>query len=222
MSDSLTPGMRSGIAEPLGDAEPAAATLLISLAQSVEDHRQGEHPAHDVVLYLGRRMAPVLRRLLDAEAELELLRAKAAEPESVPALAWAEQLDGADLHDFLGEVAAASIGYYHHTPEEQDRETLDEIQAACERWRGKEKDTRAAGESTPTRRRQRLGEFIGCANPRCNLGEWSAKADERGWEHWRGGGWLCPRCAVGQAEALAAYAEPIPDDAAARPAGEGR
>ncbi|KPL31158.1 hypothetical protein JI76_18350 [Streptomyces anulatus] len=39
-----------------------------------------------------------------------------------------------------------------------------------------------------------LGEFIGCSATRCAQGEWSSKAEGRGWVR-RGDGWLCVQCA---------------------------
>ncbi|MGW6459351.1 hypothetical protein ACWF94_26065 [Streptomyces sp. NPDC055078] len=59
------------------------------------------------------------------------------------------------------------------------------------------KDTREPGESTPA-----LGEFLACGNPRCDRGEWAAKAAERGWEEKQGGRWLCAQCAADRADFL--------------------
>lgn len=42
-----------------------------------------------------------------------------------------------------------------------------------------------------------LGLFLHCT--RCNQGEWSAKAEERGWERGAYPNWLCPQCAAGSA-----------------------
>ncbi|MFD3646333.1 hypothetical protein ACFWUT_23555 [Streptomyces cyaneofuscatus] len=39
-----------------------------------------------------------------------------------------------------------------------------------------------------------LGEFLGCSARGCSFGEWSSKAEERGWVR-RGDGWLCVQCA---------------------------
>lgn len=50
------------------------------------------------------------------------------------------------------------------------------------------------GKDTPAGATE-LGEFVPCIKDRCQRGEWSGKAAERGWEHQAGGGWLCPQCA---------------------------
>lgn len=64
------------IADLLGDAKPASTELLISLAKTTQDVRGHEHPQWEdlyclnLTSYMGERMAPVLRRLLDAEARV--------------------------------------------------------------------------------------------------------------------------------------------------------
>ncbi|MFE4334052.1 hypothetical protein ACFRQM_32960 [Streptomyces sp. NPDC056831] len=79
---------RASIAAQIGAAKSAANTLLVSLAESVEDRREHEHPEREdwyclnIVGYMGERMAPVLRRLLDAEDEALRLRARVAELEA--------------------------------------------------------------------------------------------------------------------------------------------
>ncbi|MBK3595772.1 MULTISPECIES: hypothetical protein [Streptomyces] len=52
-------------------------------------------------------------------------------------------------------------------------------------------------DSTPgwlAARKERLGNFVWCSGAQCSVGEWSAKAEERGWQR-RGTGWLCVQCA---------------------------
>lgn len=84
--DPLTPEQRSALAELLGDAKPARTDLLHGLGEAVRDCREHEHPrtAEDLFCgnlrgWLGERMAPVLRRLLDAEAELGRVKSDRAE-----------------------------------------------------------------------------------------------------------------------------------------------
>ncbi|MFJ9754934.1 hypothetical protein [Streptomyces sp. NPDC101149] len=78
--DLLTPEQRAAIAEFIGDAKPATSALVVSFGQSVRDRREHEHPQWEdfycmnLSSYMGERMGPMLRRLLDAEAELEQLR----------------------------------------------------------------------------------------------------------------------------------------------------
>ncbi|MFH9014009.1 hypothetical protein ACH4C6_21840 [Streptomyces sp. NPDC017943] len=88
----LTAEQRAAIAELIGDARPATARLVQHMAQAVHDRATHEHPAWEdlyclnLVSWLGERMAPVLRRLVDAEArvaELETdLAAKARDAEA--------------------------------------------------------------------------------------------------------------------------------------------
>lgn len=58
-----------------------------------------------------------------------------------------------------------------------------------------EKDTAPAATST----HPELGEFIGCARTTCRRGEWTSKAEERGWEQ-HDDQWLCPQCAADAAD----------------------
>ncbi|SCD41320.1 hypothetical protein GA0115251_106953 [Streptomyces sp. TverLS-915] len=79
--EPLPQALREQIAAQLGDAKPATDKVLTSLAASVADRRAHEHPTWEdlyclnLVSWAGERMAPVLRRLLDAEAEVTRLRA---------------------------------------------------------------------------------------------------------------------------------------------------
>lgn len=75
-STVLTPEQRATIAALIGNAQPARNSLLTSLGESIRDRREHEHPTWEdlfclnLVSYMGERMAPVLRRLLDAEARV--------------------------------------------------------------------------------------------------------------------------------------------------------
>jgi hypothetical protein len=74
-------GAQAGLAELLGDAKPASDGLLRQLAESVRDRLGHEHPTREdlyclnLTSYMGERMGPVLRRLLDAEARVAELEA---------------------------------------------------------------------------------------------------------------------------------------------------
>ncbi|MBQ0947687.1 hypothetical protein [Streptomyces sp. RK76] len=73
---------RAAIAELIGDAKPATARLVEQLAKSVRDRREHEHPTWEdlyclnLVSWMGERMGPVLRRLLDAEDRIERRRSR--------------------------------------------------------------------------------------------------------------------------------------------------
>jgi hypothetical protein len=81
--NALTPERLREIIAQLGDAKPATDEVLMSLAEAVSDRRGHQHPAHEDIFcanltgWMGERMAPVLRRLLNAEAEVTRLRAVA-------------------------------------------------------------------------------------------------------------------------------------------------
>ncbi|MER8083794.1 hypothetical protein ABTZ57_01195 [Streptomyces sp. NPDC094048] len=76
---------REALAALIGDVQPASDALLLSFAESVRNCREHEHPRWEdiycanLVAYMGERIAPVLRRLLDAEANREVGPAKKAE-----------------------------------------------------------------------------------------------------------------------------------------------
>ncbi|MFJ7049001.1 hypothetical protein ACIQVC_37185 [Streptomyces sp. NPDC101112] len=76
----LTSEQRAKIAALIGDAQPATSELLVSFGESVRDRRDHEHPQWEdfyclnLSSYMGERMAPVLRRLIDAEAQAERYR----------------------------------------------------------------------------------------------------------------------------------------------------
>ncbi|WP_326768588.1 hypothetical protein OG978_32355 [Streptomyces sp. NBC_01591] len=77
MSAPMTPEQREAIAKQLGDVKPAMDGLLVSVAESVANVRDHDHPKWEDLYcmnlssYMGERMAPVLRRLLNAEARVE-------------------------------------------------------------------------------------------------------------------------------------------------------
>ncbi|NUP46155.1 MAG: hypothetical protein HOW97_02400 [Catenulispora sp.] len=76
----------SEIRTQLGDAKPATDALLVEIAQQVKDRREHNHGdtadwdwyCLNASGWLGDRMPFVLRRLLDAEAEVERLTAELA------------------------------------------------------------------------------------------------------------------------------------------------
>ncbi|MFJ8054906.1 hypothetical protein [Streptomyces sp. NPDC096142] len=77
----LTPEQRAAIAGQIGDARPATPGLLVAFGKSVRDRHEHEHPKWEDLFcmnlssYMGERMAPVLRRLLDLEDEVDALKA---------------------------------------------------------------------------------------------------------------------------------------------------
>lgn len=82
--DDLTSQQRAKLAGLAGPGVPAPASLLLRLAEAVRDRREHVHePREDIycanlTAWLGERMAPVLRRLVEAEAEVARLRAELA------------------------------------------------------------------------------------------------------------------------------------------------
>ncbi|MFD3749701.1 hypothetical protein ACFWVT_05450 [Streptomyces cyaneofuscatus] len=152
---------REALAALIGDVEPATDGLLLSFAKAVRDRREHEHPKWEDLYcmnlssYMGERIAPVLRRLLDAEAGHEAGFQKAIEvmrQESLP----------------------MSVGLLEAQLE------LDKAENPAAGWL--------------TSRKARLGDFVQCSAGQCSFGEWSSKAEERGWVR-RGDGWLCVQCA---------------------------
>lgn len=80
----LSEQQRAAILAQLGDAQPATDALLVEFAEQIRDRREHDHtsagPDWDWYClnasgWLGDRAPTVLRRLLDAEAEVERLRA---------------------------------------------------------------------------------------------------------------------------------------------------
>jgi hypothetical protein len=77
----LTAEQRAAVADLIGDAQPATGRLLEQLAQSVRDRLAHDHATQredwfcmNLTSFMGERMGPVLRRLLDAEARAERYR----------------------------------------------------------------------------------------------------------------------------------------------------
>lgn len=67
----------------IGNAKPARDGLLVQLAESVRDRREHDHSTQredwycmNLTSFMGERMGPVLRRLLDAEARVAELEAE--------------------------------------------------------------------------------------------------------------------------------------------------
>ncbi|MFM9602730.1 hypothetical protein [Streptomyces turgidiscabies] len=122
----LTAEQRAKIAEQLGDAKPAAPGLLVAFGESVRNRREHAHPTwedlycQNLSSYMGERMAPVLRRLIDAEAQVAELEAGIAWRDAERARwagvhglveraidkAWSI-VDTFDLEDALGPEPAA-------------------------------------------------------------------------------------------------------------------
>lgn len=85
----VTDGRLAKLAQQLGDAKPARDALLASFGQSIVDCREHNHASQhedlhcmNLTSYMGERMAPVIRRLLNAESERDALRARVAELEA--------------------------------------------------------------------------------------------------------------------------------------------
>lgn len=103
----LTDEQRAAITELIGNAKPATTGLVLHMAKAVHDRATHEHPTWEdlyclnLVSWLGERMAPVLRRLLDAEAHV-------AELEAVPTTIYrAEHPDSGITLGHYGTPAAA-------------------------------------------------------------------------------------------------------------------
>ncbi|MET7436600.1 hypothetical protein ACFYQQ_00930 [Streptomyces sp. NPDC005496] len=85
--ERLTPQERDMILGLIGDVKPARSSLLVSFGESVRNRREHEHPQWEdfyclnLSSYMGERSGPVLRRLVDVEAENERLRVRVAELE---------------------------------------------------------------------------------------------------------------------------------------------
>lgn len=82
---AISADQRAKLSALLGAAEPARDGLVQHLAAKVRDHAEHDHPTQredmhclNVTSFMGERMGPVLRRLLDAEAEAERLTAEVA------------------------------------------------------------------------------------------------------------------------------------------------
>ncbi|MFE3578770.1 hypothetical protein [Streptomyces vinaceus] len=86
-----TPGLTEQaalLAEMIGDVQPARVTVLLSLGEAVRDQREHDHSQREdwyctnLVAFMGERMGPVLRRLLNSEAKAAQLAARVAELET--------------------------------------------------------------------------------------------------------------------------------------------
>jgi hypothetical protein len=84
--EELTPEQRATLAQQIGDARAARNSLLMSFGKSVQDRREHDHTTQredwyclNLAAYMGERAAPLLRRLLDAETEVDRLRDELAE-----------------------------------------------------------------------------------------------------------------------------------------------
>ncbi|MCG0066258.1 hypothetical protein L0F81_23700 [Streptomyces tricolor] len=103
----MTPEQHAQLAKLIGDAKPATTRLLEQLAESIRDRREHEHPTWEdlyclnLVSFMGERMGPVLRRLVDAEARV-------AELEAAPTTVYrAEHPDSGITLGHYGTEAAA-------------------------------------------------------------------------------------------------------------------
>jgi hypothetical protein len=80
---------RTAIQAQLGDAQPASDGLLESFGKAIADRSEHDHPKWEDLFcmnlsaYMGERSAPVLRRLLDAEARVAALEADATRLQSI-------------------------------------------------------------------------------------------------------------------------------------------
>lgn len=79
--DRMTPEQRATLAQQLGDAQPARTELLASFGESVQNRAEHDHTTQredwyclNLSSYMGERMAPVLRRLINAESDAERYR----------------------------------------------------------------------------------------------------------------------------------------------------
>ncbi|AZM46612.1 hypothetical protein DMB38_13010 [Streptomyces sp. WAC 06738] len=91
-SSDLTRELRVALTECLGDAKPATGALLVQLGGSVRNRLAHDRSTQredwycmNLAAFMGERMGPVLRRLLDAEIECARLRGRVAELEQVEA-----------------------------------------------------------------------------------------------------------------------------------------
>lgn len=84
----MKPEQRKAIVMQIGDVQPATDALIGLFAESVAKVRNHEHPSWEdlycmnLTSYMGERVAPVLRRLLDAENKVARLQDRAAELEA--------------------------------------------------------------------------------------------------------------------------------------------
>lgn len=97
MSAPLSPEQRATILAQLADAQPATAGLIESFASAIYQRAHHEHPSWEdffclnLSSYMGEHAAPVLRRLLDAEAEVERLTADLSDWSEAARERWIEK-----------------------------------------------------------------------------------------------------------------------------------
>jgi hypothetical protein len=185
LTDPLSPERIAEVRSLIGpDIKPAQPGLVVSFAEAVRDRREHDHTSQredwyclNLSAYIGERIAPVLRRLVDAEAEVDRLR------------------------DLAKQQSASLTTMLRHLEEQQIR--LDAYEAA---QRADESRAAVAWKRvTELERRDQaadnLGAFISCSGAGCQRGEWEGTAAGRGWEPGSGvTEWLCPQCAANAAD----------------------
>lgn len=115
----LTPEQRATLTEHIGDAKAARTSLVMSFGTAVRDRRIHNHLREDwfclnLAAYIGERTGPMLRRLLDTEADARRNRI-AWQRARTRALALASAADryatrSRDLQAALQEAVFACVG----------------------------------------------------------------------------------------------------------------
>ncbi|WP_198533184.1 hypothetical protein [Streptomyces sp. AcH 505] len=78
----LSRELHVAVGDMIGDVQPAEDGLIVSFGEAVRNRREHDHPKWEDLFcmnlssYMGERMAPVLRRLLDGEAKIGELEAQ--------------------------------------------------------------------------------------------------------------------------------------------------
>lgn len=149
---ALTDEQRAAIAALIGDAKPATPGLVQHMAKAVHDRAAHEHPTWEdlyclnLVSWLGERMAPVLRRLLDAETQVAgLLAERHSTNESLSEVAEALRVQ----RDRIAELEAVPTTVYRaeHPDSGIVLETYSDLGQArlhCEASAGRDSDLSAA------------------------------------------------------------------------------
>lgn len=185
-----TPLDREVLAALIGDVQPASDGLLLSFAESVRNRREHEHPEWED-LYCANLAAYMGERMAPV-----LRRVIAAETR---------------VRQLEAELQIGDAWTCHVCGKENSRATC----LVCET------DRPDAEPRTPkwlTDRQARLGNFVQCSASRCSFGEWSSKAEARGWVR-RGDGWLCVQCADAadeRTEIIARMPAGVPDELTTR------
>ncbi|MGW2863335.1 hypothetical protein [Streptomyces sp. NPDC001205] len=84
----MNKSLHENVAQFVGDARPASDDLVEQIARTVSERRDHDHPQWEdlyctnLTEWAGERVGPVLRRLIDSEAEAERLRARLTELEA--------------------------------------------------------------------------------------------------------------------------------------------